>query len=123
MNIEISGNGEATIEITATRPYGSTNTPRDAALLAETLYWNLSPEGLARFMAYLTKKVMDAEVEKHVLEIVKEGEPAISIVYPSGDRSVMTEDEVIELIENKRNKEPDHEDETFDVLDDDDDEY
>ena len=120
MKIEVYGTGESKIEITTQRQVGNLNTQRDAALLAEALFWNLPQETLAKFMGYLTKKIMEMEVDKNIMEILHHGEPAIVVVYPTGDRAVMTEDEVIEML-SRDGESRDHDPATLNVVDEDED--
>jgi hypothetical protein len=99
MKIKISGTGEAVIEIKTDSPASSVNSMRDAALLAEALYWNLSQDSLMRFMTYLAKKVTEVEADKRIIDIIKKGNAAVSVVYPTGDRTIMSEKDAAEILD------------------------
>jgi len=110
MNITVSGIEDTTIVIDPYKEAAKVNPSREAALIVETLYWNLAPDVFNKLVTYITKKVIDLEVETHVKDINAQGHPAISVVYPTGSRAVMTEDEMMELY-NSQEADEDDEDE------------
>lgn len=97
MNIKIVGRNAAKIVITDKVSVSSLDSTRDAAILAETLIWNLSPDTLSKLLAYIMKRNADQETDKHVLDILKSGEPAVVVIYPDGNRAVMKEEEFDEM--------------------------